>query len=71
MFRKTAVWGMPVIFGPKYQKFKEAVELPQMGGGFTIQSKEELYRVLDNQLSNKAALKEAGEKAGSYVMDQT
>ena len=68
---EAAVWGMPVIFGPKYQKFKEAVELLQMGGGFTIQSKEELYKVLDNLLSNDNALKEAGEKAGSYVKDQT
>ena len=33
---EAAVYGIPVIFGPKYQKFKEARDLLQVGGAFSI-----------------------------------
>ena len=33
---EAAVYGKPVIFGPKYKKFREAVELLQSGGGAYI-----------------------------------
>lgn len=33
---EAATWGLPVIFGPKYQKFAEAVELIELGGAFSI-----------------------------------
>ncbi|MDR0845131.1 MAG: 3-deoxy-D-manno-octulosonic acid transferase [Tannerella sp.] len=35
---EAAVYGIPVLFGPKYQKFREARELIQVGGGFALNS---------------------------------
>jgi len=32
----TAVYGIPVIFGPKYQKFMEAVQLLEAKGAYSI-----------------------------------
>lgn len=45
---EAAVYGIPVIFGPKYRKFKEAVSLIQEGGAFTIQNGNELNAILDS-----------------------
>lgn len=64
---EAAVWGIPVIFGPKYQKFREAIELRECGGGFSISSLEELHQVLDQLTGNDQLLKESGQKAGKYV----
>lgn len=35
-------FGLPVIFGPKFQKFEEAKQLIKIGGGFTVSNAEEL-----------------------------
>lgn len=35
---EPAVYGLPVIFGPRYQKFPEAVSLKKLGGGIVIQN---------------------------------
>jgi len=33
---EAATYGLPVVFGPKYEKFKEAVDLIALGGAFTV-----------------------------------
>ena len=40
-------FGLPVIFGPKYHKFDEAVYLVKQQGGFSIQNAEALQKVLN------------------------
>ena len=47
---EAAVYGIPVIFGPKYQKFQEAIHLLEAKGGFSIKSYEELKILLDRML---------------------
>ncbi len=64
---EAAVYGIPVIFGPKYQNFQEAVQLIETGGAYSIKSREELYPLLDRLLTDEAFRKEVGAKAGSYV----
>ena len=39
---EAAVYGMPVAFGPKYRKFKEACDLKELGVGCSVKSAEEL-----------------------------
>ena len=39
---EAAIYGIPVLFGPKYHKFKEAVDLIACGGAFSISDKEQL-----------------------------
>lgn len=41
---EPAAFGIPIIFGPKYQKFVEAVSLVNNGGGFTYNSSDELIQ---------------------------
>lgn len=45
---EAAVYGMPVVFGPKHQKFKEASDLITIGGGFEVKDKESALVVLTN-----------------------
>jgi 3-deoxy-D-manno-octulosonic-acid transferase len=35
---EAAVYGVPVVFGPSYGKFREAVELAERGGAFPVDS---------------------------------
>ena len=67
---EAAVYGIPVIFGPKYQKFKEAVHLLQTGGAFSIQKKEQLQELLDRLIGQPQIAEAAGHKALEYVNSQ-
>ena len=63
---EAAVYGIPVIFGPNYKKFKEACNLIENGGSFTISSKEE-YEELMQRLSDREFREKSGEIAGNYI----
>ncbi len=64
---EAAVWSKPVIFGPNYQKFKEARELIEEGGAFSISTAVELKEVVLNLLTQKERLIESSMAAGLYV----
>lgn len=64
---EAAVYGMPVLFGTNYHKFKEAKDLIAVGGGYSVASGEEFNQKMDEWLQNPQALKEAGRKAGDFV----
>lgn len=66
---EAAVYGIPVIFGPKYHKFKEAHDLIATGGGFSVADASQLSAKLDEFLTYKEALASAGENAGRLVKD--
>ncbi|WP_430815349.1 3-deoxy-D-manno-octulosonic acid transferase [Carboxylicivirga sp. RSCT41] len=64
---EAATYGMPVLFGPNFRKFKEARDLIDLGGGFTIQSGTEFKERMEEFWSDPLALAESSEKAGEYV----
>ena len=66
---EAAVYGIPVIFGPKYQKFQEAVQLIERKGAYSIKNYLELQVLLDRLLTDEHFLRETGINAGSYVTD--
>ena len=43
---EPAAFGLPVIFGPKYEKFEEARQFVARGGAFPVQNAEELAAIL-------------------------
>lgn len=64
---EAAVYGKPVVFGPVYDRYIEAVELVGSGGGFSIENAleaEELFRQL---LGNKEDYRQACEASREYV----
>lgn len=63
---EAATYGLPVIFGPKYHKFKEAVELLELGAGFSIRTADELAEVY-TALADPDKGAAAGTTASRYV----
>lgn len=66
---EAAVYGMPVIFGPNHAKFKEAADLIDCGGGFSVASKEEFNVTIDTLTGSRQSMGQAGEAAGKYIRD--
>lgn len=67
---EAAVYGIPVIFGPKYEKFKEAINLISQGGAFTINSGEQLTEILNTLLEKPILAETAGQNALQFVNSQ-
>jgi 3-deoxy-D-manno-octulosonic-acid transferase len=64
---EAAVWGLPVIFGPNYQKFSEAHELIELGGAFCIHNQEELKKIVSDLTGDTQRMKIAAEVSAAYV----
>ena len=64
---EAAVYGIPVVFGPNYLKFREARELIAVGGAFSIPD----YVILEAQLDLLLKDSQAGKMAGEYVKQNT
>lgn len=61
-------FGLPVIFGPKFKKFHEAVTLVENGGAFSIKNEAELEAVFEN-LNRADFYKNASKKATAYLQE--
>jgi 3-deoxy-D-manno-octulosonic-acid transferase len=64
---EAAVYGKPVIMGPEYEKYAEAIDLVDCGGAVSINNALELEKVLDELLGNPVALDTASKAAYDYV----
>ena len=64
---EAAVWGMPVIFGPKNQKFQEARELIFAEGGFEITDIKSFRAIMRRFATDATFLEKAGKNAGEFV----
>ncbi len=68
---EAATFGLPVIFGPNYKKFKEAVDLINEGGAFNISNQNELLEVLNTLIQHKNKCKMSAEICKKYVTKNT
>jgi 3-deoxy-D-manno-octulosonic-acid transferase len=66
---EAATYGIPVVFGPRYEKFQEAIDLLTLGAGFSIGSTNELEQVF-GYLQDENSRKAAGESAAKYVQQR-
>ena len=64
---EAAVYGKPVIFGPVFNKYIEAIELLEEAGGYTIETALQLEKILNDLLSDQQLYKEVCEAAKKYV----
>ncbi len=67
---EAAVYGMPVIFGPNHERFREARELLACGGGFAISDTATLLSTIHQQLTNPHLLKTSSGAARIYVKNR-
>lgn len=64
---EAAVYGIPVLFGPKIENSQETQELFRRGGGILIRNKREAYRQFRTLFSNEELRKEKGQISLQYV----
>ena len=64
---ESAVYGNPVIFGPHYKKFNEAVELIQCGSAVSINNSADCVAIIEAYLHDEKKYNESCEKAQWYV----
>ena len=65
---EPAAWAVPVIFGPKYEKFPEAVAMSERGGGFAITNAEELAALLI-RFADAEERQKSGRRAKEYLTE--
>lgn len=68
---EPATYGIPILIGPNYQKFQEAMDLIEIHACFEVNSQESLNQHLIRLLQESTFRKEAGTKAGNYVQKHT
>ena len=65
---EAATFGKPVIFGPKYQKFREAVELIEAGGAFTIENQHQLHDIVFKLLNDVDFIQKSSKISTLFVI---
>ena len=63
---EPAAFGIPIVFGPKYDKFKEAEEMRESGAAFSFEDYEGFKNIL-LKLQDEQIASVAGEKAREYI----
>ena len=66
---EAATFGLPVIFGPNYLKFQEAIDLVARKAAFPVRDYAAFDAVLSNLLDHPELLSTAGESARKLVLD--
>jgi 3-deoxy-D-manno-octulosonic-acid transferase len=64
---EAAVYGVPVLFGPKIENSQEAKKLIEVGGGIMIKDKNSFYKSLRKLFSDDKLMKECGRKSFEFV----
>jgi len=64
---EAATFGLPVIFGPNYKKFKEALDLSFEGGAISISNFDELRKALNNLINMKDEREKTSDICRNYV----
>jgi len=64
---EAAVYGIPVIMGPKIENSQEAIKLAKCGGGIVVNNKKELYRSLRKLFADEKLKNEKGRICAGYI----
>ncbi|MCL2098511.1 MAG: 3-deoxy-D-manno-octulosonic acid transferase [Bacteroidales bacterium] len=64
---EPAAYGLPVVFGPVYQKYAEAVDLAKNGGGKSVKDTAELIACLQEWTLDPEKRQRAGQISLAYV----
>lgn len=68
---EAAVFGVPVIFGPDYDDFPEAVDLLAAGGAFSVETALVFEKTADELFTDAVRRQQAGEAAAGFVRNHT
>lgn len=65
--QEALVFGCPVVIGPKYHRFVEAVDLVKLGGMFSVNNQQELDDIFSRLMNDEAFYQQASGKCNDYV----
>lgn len=68
---EPAVYGIPVLFGPKFQNSQEAFSIIEEGSARVIHTKKEAYRILKKLFDDDDYRKNLGNISAQYVKKNT
>lgn len=66
---EPAVYGIPVLYGPKHENSQEAIELVRRGGGFVVHDQQDCYRAVRTLLSDARECSHAGAASQKLVKE--
>mgnify|MGYP000497976246 FL=1 len=64
---EPAVFGVPIIIGPKYHGFKEAEDLVANGGILSVSNQTEFYKVMDTFITDAQQREQVGAINANYI----
>lgn len=67
---EAAVYGVPIIFGPRYDKFREAKLLIEKGGAFPVGNTQDIFETFDVLLKDSQLRVRAGQASREVVESQ-
>ncbi|MGQ7868030.1 3-deoxy-D-manno-octulosonic acid transferase [Sunxiuqinia sp. sy24] len=65
---EAAIYNIPVIFGPNYLRFQEAVNLQKVGAAFPIKNTEELIAILNQLLDDDQKRLKVAQKCREFML---
>jgi 3-deoxy-D-manno-octulosonic-acid transferase len=65
--QEAAIYGNPILFGPNYSKFQEAVDMVAAGGALSIKTADELEAGILNWLDDPDRMAETGSQNIAYM----
>jgi len=68
---EAAVFGQPVLFGPNYLKFTEAIELINEKGAISVSDYKDLKETVNGFIDNKEHLKSVSDISKRFVEERT
>lgn len=68
--QEPVTFGCPVVFGPKYKSFKEAVDLVALGGAFSVSCQADLNEVFSRLMTDENFFQSASETCKNYLKQQ-
>ena len=68
---EAAAFGLPVIFGPVYQKFKEAKDLIELNAGFSVVNEASLESIVARLIEDEVFYRKASTNAKNYTRQNT
>jgi len=68
--QEPVTFGCPVVFGPKYKSFKEAVDLVALQGAFSVSDAAELETIFLRLMNDETFYTQASETCRNYLKSQ-
>jgi len=67
---EPTAYGLPVLFGPNWQKFREAHDLIRAGSAFSFKDRNQLSDLIKKFASDQKYLSQTGNLALNYMENQ-